>query len=143
VRQDIADAGRDELIASSESKPVTRRKEHEMDATLERTISTSRIICPEAEPAYGCREATVDHRQMPLVTALGHYQDTIEAPFSAPGHKRGAGASTELRSLLGDDALAADVWMGVGAHDPAQRAAEELAAELVLSCTVEDPVPAS
>jgi arginine/lysine/ornithine decarboxylase len=35
----------------------------------------------------------------------------------------------ELRVLLGDDALAADVWMGIGAHDPAQRAAEDLAAD--------------
>ena len=38
------------------------------------------------------------------------------------------GASEELLSLLDDDALAADVGIGVGAHDPAQRAAEDLAA---------------
>ena len=69
-----------------------------------------------------------DHCQLPLVAGLGNYQTTIEAPFSAPGHKRGAGVRMELRSLLGDDALADDVWMGVGAHDPAQRAAEDLAA---------------
>ena len=99
-----------------------------MVATLERTISTPRITALEAEHAHRCIGATGDHRQLPLVAALGYHQATIAAPFSAPGHKRGAGASTELRVLLGDDALAADVWMGVAAHDPAQRAAEDLAA---------------
>src|SRR5687768_1367493 len=99
-----------------------------MVATLERTFSTPRITAPEAEPVHRDMATTGDHCQLPLVAALGHYQATIEAPFSAPGHKRGAGASTDLRVLLGDDALAADIWMGVGAHDPAQRAAEDLAA---------------
>jgi arginine/lysine/ornithine decarboxylase len=99
-----------------------------MVATLERTISTPRIAAPEAEPAHRDMAVTGDHALLPLLAALGHYQATIAAPFSAPGHKRGAGVSTELRVLLGDDALAADVWMGVGAHDPAQRAAEDLAA---------------
>jgi len=70
----------------------------------------------------------VNHQQMPLLEALGRYQETIAAPFSAPGHKRGIGASGDLQALLGEDALAADVWLGISAHDPAQRAAEDLAA---------------
>jgi hypothetical protein len=63
----------------------------------------------------------VNHQQMPLLEALGRYQETIAAPFSAPGHKRGIGASGDLQALLGEDALAADVWLGISAHDPAQR----------------------
>jgi arginine/lysine/ornithine decarboxylase len=66
---------------------------------------------------------------MPLLEALRRYQETIAAPFSAPGHKRGIGASRELQVLLGEDAFATDVWLGIGAHDPAQRAAEDLAAD--------------
>jgi hypothetical protein len=62
-----------------------------MVATLERTISTPHITAPEAEPAHHCIGATGDHCQGPLVAALGRYQATIEAPFSAPGHKRGVG----------------------------------------------------
>jgi arginine decarboxylase len=70
-----------------------------------------------------------NHQQMPLLEALRRYQETIGAPFSAPGHKRGIGASEELQVLLGEDAFAADVWLGIGTHDPAQRAAEDLAAD--------------
>jgi arginine/lysine/ornithine decarboxylase len=69
----------------------------------------------------------LDQTRAPLMAALACYQAAIVAPFSAPGHKRGAGASAPARALLGDG-FAADVWLGVADHDPAQRAAEDLAA---------------
>jgi arginine/lysine/ornithine decarboxylase len=75
----------------------------------------------------GEAEAGPDQARAPMLAALARYQATITAPFSAPGHKRGAGASAGVRALLGD-AFAADVWLGVADHDPAQREAEDLAA---------------
>jgi arginine/lysine/ornithine decarboxylase len=99
-----------------------------MVAILERTDEIPAFADADSQPSLHHMAANAGHQQLPLVVALGHYQATIAAPFSAPGHKRGVGASTELQSLLGDDALAADVWMGFSAHDPAQRAAEDLAA---------------
>ena len=68
-----------------------------------------------------------DQARAPMLAALARYQEAIAAPFTAPGHKRGAGASAGVRALL-CDAFAADVWLGVADHDPAQRAAEDLAA---------------
>src|SRR5829696_3716646 len=87
------------------------------------------IIHPPEEQPHAPRVTSVNHGQMPLLAALGRYQETIAAPFSAPGHKRGSGASGELQALLGEDAFATDVWLGICTHDPAQRAAENLAAD--------------
>ena len=69
----------------------------------------------------------LEQTRAPLMAALERYQKSIVAPFSAPGHKRGAGAGAPARALLGDG-FAADVWLGVADHDPAQQAAEDLAA---------------
>ena len=87
-----------------------------MVAQLERALSIP-----------GETNAGPDQARVPMLAALGRYQEAIAAPFSAPGHKRGAGAGAGVRAQLGD-AFAADVWLGVADHDPAQRAAEDLAA---------------
>ena len=73
-------------------------------------------------------KASADHGHAPLIEALRRHELKDAVPFAAPGHKGGAGASAEARALLGDGAFAADAWLGVAAHDPAQRAAEDLAA---------------
>ena len=79
----------------------------------------------EAANGFG---APIDQDRAPLVEALRRQRLKRGTPFAAPGHKRGAGASAEARAVLGEDAFAADAWLGVAAHDPAQRAAEDLAA---------------
>ena len=58
-----------------------------------------------------------DHRRAPLLDALRCYREADFAPFSTPGHKRGAGADPELRELLGSDALASDIPLGGGIDD--------------------------
>jgi len=104
------------------------RKERAMVATFASTRDDRVMIKRDERTARPPVTRQVDCRQLPLVDAFSRYRAAIEAPFSAPGLKRGAGACAELRLLLGEDALAADVWMGIESHDPAQRAAENLAA---------------
>ncbi|MFM7325533.1 MAG: arginine decarboxylase, partial [Nodosilinea sp.] len=52
---------------------------------------------------------SIDQRQTPLLSALGDAAQRPHAAFYTPGHRRGQGASPELRELLGTAALAADL----------------------------------
>jgi arginine decarboxylase len=51
----------------------------------------------------------IDQTQTPLLSALTTSAARSHAPFYAPGHKRGQGASAALKSLLGESALGADL----------------------------------
>ncbi|MFQ4139031.1 aminotransferase class I/II-fold pyridoxal phosphate-dependent enzyme [Nodosilinea sp. PGN35] len=51
----------------------------------------------------------LDQSQTPLLSALQISSQRVHAPFYAPGHKRGQGASPRLKELLGAAALAADL----------------------------------
>lgn len=74
----------------------------------------------------GRRAAEPDEQAAtPLLDALRAYDETA---FHCPGHKRGRGASPDLRATLGDAVLASDVWLETGTYDRARRAAETLAA---------------
>lgn len=55
----------------------------------------------------------IDQHDAPFFEALRLYAGTLATPFSTPGHKRGAGAPTELRALL-PDALGCDIPHGGG-----------------------------
>ena len=68
---------------------------------------------------------TEEQAATPLLDAVRAYEG---AAFHCPGHKRGRGASSDLRATVGDAVLAADVWLETGAYDRARRAAESLAA---------------
>src|SRR5688572_834296 len=68
----------------------------------------------------------VEHRRAPILEALWAYRAAGTVPFSTPGHKLGAGASKELRALIGDEVFAADVWLNAGDAAAAVLEAEEL-----------------
>lgn len=72
--------------------------------------------------------------QTPLLSALQALAQQPDAAFYAPGHKRGRGASWELRQLVGEGALGADLpelpeLDNLFAPEGVIRAAQELAAE--------------
>ena len=52
---------------------------------------------------------TLDQWQTPILSALKHSSYRPHAPFYAPGHKRGQGASPLLREMLGPAALQIDL----------------------------------
>ncbi|WP_017297510.1 aminotransferase class I/II-fold pyridoxal phosphate-dependent enzyme [Nodosilinea nodulosa] len=51
----------------------------------------------------------LDQSQTPIVSALQASSHRSHAAFYAPGHKRGKGASSRLKELLGEAALAVDL----------------------------------
>ncbi|MBE9139682.1 aminotransferase class I/II-fold pyridoxal phosphate-dependent enzyme [Nodosilinea sp. LEGE 07088] len=51
----------------------------------------------------------LDQTQTPIISALQTSSRRPHAAFYAPGHKRGQGASSRLKALLGERALAADL----------------------------------
>ena len=52
------------------------------------------------------------------------------AAFSCPGHKGGAGALPALREVIGDRALASDVWLDTTTYDELRRDLEQRIARL-------------
>ena len=56
-------------------------------------------------------KASADHGHAPLIEALRRHELKDVAPFAAPGHKGGAGASDEARALLGDGVFAAPFFL--------------------------------
>jgi len=51
----------------------------------------------------------LDQSQMPIVSALRESAGRLHAPFYAPGHKQGQGASTQLKHWLGEAIFKADL----------------------------------
>ena len=77
---------------------------------------------------------TYDQHDTPYLDAALRYRDAGFTPFHTPGHKLGKGAPAELRELLGDACLGADVAMAGGVEDTREstqliRLAEDYAAE--------------
>ncbi|MGH2734659.1 MAG: aminotransferase class I/II-fold pyridoxal phosphate-dependent enzyme [Actinomycetota bacterium] len=66
----------------------------------------------------------------PFMDMLRQYQAAGTVPFSCPGHKRGRGATEQVRELLGDALFDCDVWFNTGDHDRLLRSAEALAARV-------------
>jgi arginine/lysine/ornithine decarboxylase len=59
----------------------------------------------------------VDHNRALIVEAMERYIAADMAPFATPGHKLGGSFDPELRALLGEKALKADMAMGGGLDD--------------------------
>jgi arginine/lysine/ornithine decarboxylase len=70
------------------------------------------------------------HDAVPFLDALRAGQEQGMMPFSCPGHKRGQGAASDVRALLGDAVFDHDVWLNTGDHDRLRREAEALAARV-------------
>ena len=60
---------------------------------------------------------------------MRRYVEVGKAPFSTPGHKRGAGLDRELSALLGSAVFGADGWLNSAKHARALAEAEALAAD--------------
>ncbi|MCC7021668.1 MAG: aminotransferase class V-fold PLP-dependent enzyme [Thermomicrobiales bacterium] len=76
----------------------------------------------------------IDHSRAPILDGITDYLHRGIVPFSTPGHKLGVGADAELREVLGEAVLRADIPLGGGVGDThfsgeALRAAEALAAD--------------
>jgi arginine/lysine/ornithine decarboxylase len=69
-----------------------------------------------------------DQRRLPIVEAMHQYQKAGTVSFSTPGHKHGAGFDPALRTLLGNQLGAADVWLNTAEYSATLALAEELAA---------------
>jgi arginine decarboxylase len=75
-----------------------------------------------------------DQHDTPYLDAALRYRKAGFTPFHTPGHKLGKGAPAELRELLGDACLDADIAMAGGVEDTREstqliRLAEDYAAE--------------
>lgn len=102
-----------------------------MAAALRSLVAPPAAVVPEpaTRAAPVTRPPRPDHRRAPIVEALRADLAAAPVAFSTPGHKHGAGASAELRGLLGPEVFAADVWLGTAAHDRVVGDAEALAAD--------------
>ncbi len=104
-----------------QSLPAPPSPMHSRDKVVKVTAVRRRDHLPLVE--------SMESGATPLVDAITEHRSRGIASFSTPGHRRGAGASHELRSLLGDDLFASDIWLNTGHFERTLRTAETLAAE--------------
>jgi arginine decarboxylase len=71
-----------------------------------------------------------DQRQVPLVEAVNRYRQRATVSFHCPAHRGGQAADADLRDLVGDRLLSADVWLDPAEQHRVLREAEDLAADL-------------
>jgi arginine/lysine/ornithine decarboxylase len=71
-----------------------------------------------------------DQRQAPLVEAVQRYRQRATVSFHCPAHRGGQAADADLRDLVGDRLLSADVWLDPAEQHRVRRQAEDLAADL-------------
>ncbi len=83
-----------------------------------------------AQPSGGGHNHHHDQRRTPLADAVERYRRLSTVSFHSPAHRGGRAADPVLRSLVGHEMLAADVWLEPGEQQRVQRAAEDLAASL-------------
>jgi arginine/lysine/ornithine decarboxylase len=84
---------------------------------------------PDLQVCWGPATNRSAHVRAPLLDALSATRKSNQASFSAPGHKRGAGADAALVELLGVDVFACDAWLNAALFAKTVRAAEALAAD--------------
>src|SRR4051794_1041218 len=100
-------------------------------AEHERTLGPP--IAPAPDPEVSV-PAALDQHSAPYLEALVAYAASNPGRFHVPGHKGGTGTDPELRSMLGDRALALDVplvieGVDVGISPTPMESALELAAD--------------
>jgi arginine/lysine/ornithine decarboxylase len=71
-----------------------------------------------------------DQQQAPLVEAVSRYRQRATVSFHCPAHRGGQVADADLRDLVGDRLLSADVWLDPAEQHRVRRRAEDLAADL-------------
>ena len=84
-------------------------------------VHTESYIHPPIPPV-------LDQRRAPILDAIQAYQRAGTVSFATPGHKHGANFDPQVRSLLGAEIGAADIWLNAADQAGAQIAAERLAA---------------
>jgi lysine decarboxylase len=105
-----------------------------MIAGCPRTRKANRVSELLLKQGVQTGSSTIDHHRAPVLDGITAYLRQGIVPFSTPGHKLGAGAEAELRDVLGEAVLRADIPLGGGVGDThfsgeALRAAEALAAD--------------
>lgn len=72
-------------------------------------VSRSPIVATESDDANSKSQSTIAPAQTPLLDALICERDRVRANFFCPCHKQGATVHPDLKCLVGEQALAADL----------------------------------